>query len=97
MLGGVLVRRGQLLPDRRLRERAPRLLLAAALMGVALLGAEFVLFPVASGPLRLLALVALVGGGVAVYFGAAQLMRGFDLREFRALLRRRRTTREATA
>ena len=91
LLGGVLVRRGQLLPDRRLRERAPRLLLAAALMGVALLGAEFVLFPVASGPLRLLALVALVGGGVAVYFGAAQLMRGFDLREFRALLRRRRT------
>ena len=97
LLGGVLVRRGQLLPDRRLRERAPRLLLAAALMGVALLGAEFVLFPVASGPLRLLALFALVGGGVAVYFGAAQLMRGFDLREFRALLRRRRTTREATA
>jgi putative peptidoglycan lipid II flippase len=97
LLGGVLVRRGQLLPDRRLRERAPRLLMAAALMGLALLGAEFVLFPVASGPLRLVALFVLVGGGVAVYFGAALLMRGFDLRELHGLLRRRRTTREATA
>ncbi len=97
MLGGTLVRRGLLLPDRRLRERAPRLLSAALLMGLALVAGERLMFPVASGPLRLAALAALVGGGAAVYFGAAHLFRGFDLRELRGLLRRRRTTREATA
>jgi putative peptidoglycan lipid II flippase len=90
MLGGVLVRRGQLLPDRRLRQRVPRLLSAAVLMGAAILVGERLLFPVASGPLRLLALAALVGGGAAVYFGFAHLFRGFDLREFRSILRRRR-------
>ncbi len=97
MLGGTLVRRGLLLPDRRLRERAPRLLSAALLMGLALVAGERLMFPVASGPLRLAALAALVGGGAAVYFGAAHLFRGFDLRELRGLLRRRRTTREVTA
>jgi putative peptidoglycan lipid II flippase len=96
MLGGVLVRRGQLLPDRRLRERVPRLLLAAGLMGFALLALEWLMFPVA-GPLRLAALAVLVGGGAAVYFGFAHLMRGFDLREFRAVLRRRRPPGAAPA
>ena len=40
MLGGTLVKRGQLLPDRRLRRRAPRLLFAALLMGAALVAGE---------------------------------------------------------
>ena len=97
MLGGTLVKRGQLLPDRRLRRRTPRLLSAALLMGAALVAGERLMFPVASGPLRLLALAALVGGGAAVYFGAAHLLRGFDLREFRALLRRRRPPGAAPA
>ncbi|HEV3052774.1 MAG TPA: murein biosynthesis integral membrane protein MurJ, partial [Longimicrobium sp.] len=47
MLGGTLVRRGQLLPDRQLRQRSPRLLLAALLMGGALWAGERLLFPVA--------------------------------------------------
>jgi putative peptidoglycan lipid II flippase len=97
MLGGTLVRRGQLLPDRQLRQRSPRLLLAALLMGGALWAGERVLFPVASGPLRLLALVVLVGGGAVVYFGAAHLFRGFDLRELLRLLRRRRPPGAAPA
>jgi putative peptidoglycan lipid II flippase len=90
MLGGVLLARGQLVPDRRLRRRAPRLLAAALLMGAALLAGQPLLFPQPSGTERLLALAVLVGGGAAVYFGAAHLLRGFDLREFRGLLRRRR-------
>lgn len=97
LLGGMLVKRGQFVPDRRLRERVPRLLAAALLMGAALLALERLLFPAASGPLRLAALTILVGGGAAVYFGAAHLLHGFDLRELRGLLRRRRTTREAAA
>ena len=97
MLGGMLVKRGQLLPDRRLRRRAPRLLGAALLMGLALVAGERLLFPVASGPLRLAALAVLVGGGAAVYFGAAHLFRGFDLREFGAILRRRRPPGAAPA
>ena len=96
MLGGALVRRGQLLPDRRLRERVPRLLLAAALMGLALWALQQVMFPV-SGVLRLVALAVLVGGGAAVYFGAAHFLRGFDLREFLGLLRRRRPPGAAPA
>jgi hypothetical protein len=65
-------------------------------MGLALAAGERVLFPV-YGPLRLLALVALVGGGAAIYFGAAHLFRGFDLREFLAVLRRRRPPGAAPA
>ena len=96
-LGAVLVRRGQLLPDRRLRRRVPRLLAAALLMGATLLVLGRLLFPVASGPLRLAALLVLVGGGAVVYFGAAHLLKGFDLRELRGLLRRRRSGAAAAA
>jgi putative peptidoglycan lipid II flippase len=97
LLGGMLMKRRQLLPDRRLRRRVPRLLSAALLMGAALTVGERLLFPAASGPLRLLALAALVGGGAAVYFGAAHLFRGFDLRELGAILRRRRPPGAAPA
>jgi putative peptidoglycan lipid II flippase len=97
MLGGLLLRRGQLVPDRRLRRRAPRLLAAALLMGAALVAGERLLFPAASGPLRLAALAVLVGGGAAIYFGAAHLFRGFDLREFLSVLRRRRPPGAAPA
>lgn len=96
MLGGVLVRRGQLLPDRRLRRRVPRLILASLLMGAATVLLERLLFP-AYGVLSLFALAALVGGGAAVYFAAAHAFRGFDLREFRGLLRRRRPPGAAPA
>ena len=70
MLGGLLNRRGQMILDRRLRRRSPRLLLASALMAGAILGLRAVLFPV-EGPLRFLALGVLIAAGGAVYFGAA--------------------------
>ena len=89
MLGWLLNRRGQMILDRQLRRRFPRLILAAALMGGAILALEPLLFP-APGLLRYLALAVLVGVGGAVYFGAAQALGAIDLREAKALLRRRR-------
>ena len=89
MLGWLLNRRGQMILDRRLRRRIPRLLLAVALMAAAILGLREVLFPMA-GPLRFVALAALVGAGGAVYFGVAQALGAIDLREVRGMLLRRR-------
>ncbi|MBK1660634.1 murein biosynthesis integral membrane protein MurJ [Paracraurococcus ruber] len=89
MLGWLLNRRGQMILDRRLRRRAPRLLLAATLMAGAILALEAVLFPMA-GPLRYAALALLVGTGGAVYFAAAHWLGAVDLRDLRGLLRRRR-------
>ena len=89
MLGWLLARRGQLVLDRRLRQRVPRLMAAVLLMGVALSLLEPLLFPVA-GPLRYAALAALIGAGGVVYFAAAHLFQALDLGELRGLLRRRR-------
>ena len=89
MLGWLLNRRGQMILDRRLRRRIPRLLLAAALMAGAILALRTVLFPM-EGPLRFLALAALVAAGGAVYFGVAQALGAIDVREVRGMLRRRR-------
>jgi putative peptidoglycan lipid II flippase len=96
MLGWLLNRRGQMILDRRLRRNIPRLLLAAALMAGAILGLRAVLFPV-EGPLRFLALAALVAAGGAVYFGVAQALGAINLREVRGMLRRRRKPAAAPA
>src|SRR3954471_9872182 len=89
MLGWLLNRRGQMILDRRLRRRIPRLLLAAALMAGAILALRTVLFPV-EGPLRFLGRAALVVAVGAVYFGVAQALGAIDVREVRGMLRRRR-------
>ena len=96
MLGWLLNRRGQMILDRRLRRNIPRLLLAAALMAGAILALRAVLFPV-EGPLRFLALAALVVAGGAVYFGVAQALGAIDVREVRGMLRRRRKPAAAPA
>lgn len=96
MLGWLLNRRGQMILDRRLRRNIPRLLLAAALMAGAILALRGVLFPV-EGPLRFLALAALVAAGGAVYFGVAQVLGAINLREVRGMLRRRRKPAAAPA
>ena len=88
-LGVLLLQRGQFVPDRRLRQRAPRLLAATAAMGVVLWGLQGLLFPAAPG-LRFAALAALILAGCAAYFAAAHLLRAIDLREVRGMLRRRR-------
>jgi putative peptidoglycan lipid II flippase len=88
-LGWVLSRRGQLVLDRRLRRRVPRLLVAALAMGAVLLVLERLLFPAGPG-LRFAALGLLVGAGCLAYFAAAHALRALDLRELKGLLRRRR-------
>ncbi|MFC7542368.1 murein biosynthesis integral membrane protein MurJ [Siccirubricoccus deserti] len=93
-LGALLWWRGHFLADRRLRRRAPRLLLAALLMGGVLLALGAVLFPAGPG-WRFAALAALIGAGMLCYFGAAVLLRVLDWRELRGLLRRRRKPAKA--
>ncbi len=91
-LGLVLARRGQFVPDRRLRRRLPRLVLAAAVMAAATLGigaAQGLLVPPGALP-RSVALLLLVAGGATVFFGAARVLGVIDLGELRGMLRRRR-------
>jgi putative peptidoglycan lipid II flippase len=86
-LGG----RGHFEADRQLRRRAPRLALAALIMG----GVLFLLDPYAdpyltrSLTVRALALGVLVGGGGAVYAAACFLTGAFAWDDVRVLLRRR--------
>lgn len=88
-LGGMLWRRGQFMPDRRLRRRVPRLMAAAAVMGLSLWGLQWMLLPSAPG-LGFVVLLGLVVAGCGIYFAAGHLLRALDLREVRGLLRRRR-------
>jgi putative peptidoglycan lipid II flippase len=89
VLGWLLLRRRRLVLDRRLRRAVPRLLGAALAMAAVLLALEVLLFPVAHGLVRLLALAGLILAGLIAYFGAAQLLGGLDLREAGRMLRRR--------
>jgi putative peptidoglycan lipid II flippase len=88
-LGGMLWRRGQFMPDRRLRRRVPRLMAAAAVMGLGLWGLQQVLLPSTPG-LGFVVLLGLVVAGCGIYFAACHLLRALDLREVRGLLRRRK-------
>jgi putative peptidoglycan lipid II flippase len=91
-LAVVLRRRGHLRADAELARRAPRMLLAALLMAAALWVADRAVFaPLDHGGLsRLLGLALLIGIGLAVYGGAAQLLGAFDLRVAARMLARRR-------
>jgi putative peptidoglycan lipid II flippase len=90
VLGLLLMRRRRLVLDRRLRGRVPRLVAAAGVMAVVLLALEAVIFPLEGELLRLVGLAMLVAGGMGAYFGAAHLLGGLDLREAKAMLKRRR-------
>ena len=89
VLIAILVRRGHLAADARLRRRLPRMAAAAVAMGVALYGAQRLMRPIldGGGSLRWVALGILVGGGAVVYASVAQSMHAFDLRELRRLRR----------
>ncbi|MGG5810760.1 murein biosynthesis integral membrane protein MurJ [Falsiroseomonas sp. CW058] len=89
-LAWLLMRRGRLVPDRRLRRAVPRLFGAAAVMAAVLLVLQAAIFPLAGGAARLAALALLVGAGLVAYFGAAQLLGGLDLREALRMMRRRK-------
>ncbi len=75
-------------PDARYRSRAPRVLLAAGLMGVVLWVLNLALFPLHATGLRPVALAVLVLGGAASYAAIGQLVGAFRLSEIRAALRR---------
>jgi putative peptidoglycan lipid II flippase len=90
LLAWLLARRGHYVADRRARRRVPRILAAAALMGVAVAGLAWAL-PAPAGSLgRAAAAAALVGAGAAVFLGAGVALKGFDPREVLGMLRRRR-------
>ena len=92
-LGTMLHRRGFLVADARLRQRLPRIGLAAAAMAAALWFAQRSLVnPIAlHGGSRWAALAVLVGGGCAVYGLAGLALGAFDGRELLGRFRRRRT------
>ena len=94
LLGITLWRRGHYAPDRQILQRLPRILLASILMGA---GLWLTLTPSApyldaSGPLAIkaAALTGLVAVGIVLYFGAAQLTGGTDLRDLIQILTGRR-------
>ena len=74
--------------DPRFRARAPRIVLASCVMGVALWSAALWIGPgFEAAGLRYLALIGLVGLGLAVYAAAGQALGAFRVAEFRAALR----------
>lgn len=77
LLLGTLYRRGFFQSDEALRRRGPRILLSSLIMGGVLVGAHAAMSqmfaPMNGISVQLLALAALVGGGVIVYGLAAQL------------------------
>jgi putative peptidoglycan lipid II flippase len=89
----VLVRRGHFQLDTRLKRNLPRLVLAAALMGVALYGGKVLLAgafrPEAGLAAQALALAALVLGGGLIYLTAAQFSGAADMRSILRSFRRR--------
>ena len=91
-LGIALQRQGHLQLDAGLLRRTSRMVLAAFAMMATLAIAQGPLFAAAVGyhGLKYLALAALVSAGGAAYVAAGQLLGAFDLRQVRAVFRRRR-------
>ena len=90
LLAWLLGRRGHFIADRRSRRVMPRILAAAALMGVAVAALDWVL-PAAAGSIGRVAetaMLILAGGGV--FLGAGTALGAFDPKEVVRMLRRRR-------
>jgi putative peptidoglycan lipid II flippase len=92
LLGTTLITRHHFIPDRQLRQRLPRMMLACALMAAVLvlglgLTGKFFLATSPSGD-RIMALIFLIASGVVTYFVASQLLKAMTLAELRAMLRR---------
>jgi putative peptidoglycan lipid II flippase len=89
LLAGVLLRRRDYVVDRRARRTVPRILAAAALMGVVVF-ALGVALPVGESSLsRASVAAALIGAGGAIFLGAGVGLRAFDPREVVQMARRR--------
>ena len=91
-LGLTLGKRGHYAPDARLKSRLPRILAAGLIMGAALLGLTWLLSGAyvegASFAVRGVALLALVFGGIAVYFAFAFALRAISVAELKSMIRR---------
>ena len=89
----VLLMRGHWRPDRQLLKRLPRLLFAAAVMGVLLWylsGWTAGFFGIETFASKLLTMLILGAVAVIFYFGLAYAIGGIDRNELRQALRRRR-------
>jgi putative peptidoglycan lipid II flippase len=97
ILYAILHRRGFFRVEKWLASRIARQLLAAAAMVVVLFAIRSGLHGwfVGSFSRRVAGVVALVGGGMAVYFPLVWVLGGTDKEELRALLRRRRPYTDA--
>src|SRR5205085_14941 len=97
MLYVVLHRRGHFRIERSLASRVGRQLLACVGMGAVLYAVRAAIPAWFSGSPaeRLVGVVALVGGGMAVYFPLVWILGGTDRDELKALFRRRRTYTDA--
>ncbi len=90
MLYRTLVRRGQFTPDAQLRRRAPRLAVAAILMGAAMWFLNGVFQPFVTGTSleRWSALAVLVATGTVVYAAATMVTGAVRLADLKRLVRR---------
>ena len=90
LLAVVLFRRGHLVADDRLRNRLPRILLASAGMAACLLVGHGLLVPYleSGGSTAVLALAALVGGGLCTFALLAHGLGAASLSDIKTLLRR---------
>jgi putative peptidoglycan lipid II flippase len=90
LLAYLLQRRGHFAFDARCRRTLPRITVAAFGMGLVLLLIEQLLAPAFAGPvpMRLLALAALVGGGLAAYGAFALALGVADLGKLKRRFRR---------
>src|SRR5205085_1824931 len=86
-----LTKRGHFVADAQLRRRIPRMAVAALLMGLAVFGIGQLLDPWLNARIweRYMALIALVGTGVAIYGVACFLTGAFVLEDVKILIRRR--------
>jgi putative peptidoglycan lipid II flippase len=89
LLAWLLARRGHYVADRRARRAVPRMLAAAAAMGLAVAGLAWVLPAAGDSVGRALSAAVLVGTGGAVFLTAGVMLRAFDPREVARMLRRR--------
>jgi putative peptidoglycan lipid II flippase len=93
----ILHRRGHFRIQGWLASRIARQLIAAAAMAAALVGIRMVLSGWFEGSVghRLAGVIAIVGGGMAVYFPLVWILGGTDREELKELLKRRRKYTDA--
>jgi putative peptidoglycan lipid II flippase len=82
LLGGMLVRRDYMRPDRVLASRVGRMVAATSVMGVALIGTRMALVPVGGRHVGVVVLGVLIIVGLVGYGASAQLLGVLDITRF---------------